>query len=141
MLVCPTLADTKAVGPAPFDTCRQLPGGKRRRKAIATVDRLQRWSEGERASLHVAGFDRKACNALLATGLCPDHLNTAAALRILRPTQPTPDVAFDDLLKVLRIWLARPTIAVGEIMMVRDEARAGLDLTIFYLDDGVIAAD
>ena len=53
------------------------------------------------------GFDRKACNALLATGLCPDHLNTAAALRILRPTQPTPDVAFDDLLKVLRIWLAR----------------------------------
>lgn len=93
--------------------------GRRHRRAAAayTVDRLRRWSEGERRSLwddaprpargqtkplseeqkrELAldlareGFDRKACNALLQSGLCPETADTVAALRALHPAQPTP---------------------------------------------------
>lgn len=93
--------------------------GRRHRRAAAayTLDRLRRWTEGERRSLwedshqlslagrkplkeaqrrelaiNLAreGFDRKACNALLQTGLCEENGDTTAALRALHPVQPTP---------------------------------------------------
>ena len=96
-------------------------GGRKHRRAMAayTVDRLQRWVEGERAALwhdrHVPqrgrrqaptpaqrrdhavalareGFERKACAALLSEGLCPEDASTAAALRALHPVQPNPQV-------------------------------------------------
>lgn len=41
-------------------------------------------------SLAREGFDRKACNALLQTGLCEENGDTTAALRALHPVQPTP---------------------------------------------------
>ncbi|CAE7483229.1 unnamed protein product [Symbiodinium natans] len=101
-------------------------GGRRHRKAIAayTLDRLQRWLDGERSGLWhdkhelpgprarsltpeqkrefaVAlareGFHKKACNALLSSGLCPDNAETANALRALHPAQPAPEVNFDGL--------------------------------------------
>ena len=41
-------------------------------------------------SLAREGHDRKACAALLSTGLCPDTPETVQALRGLHPTQPLP---------------------------------------------------
>ena len=107
-------------------------GGRRHRKASAvyTQDRLQRWCQGKRQTLwddrHIPrqepsrklsaeqrqelavslareGFERKACNALLAEGLCPDSPATAAALRELHPTQPSPAVARDTLPLALEV--------------------------------------
>ena len=102
-------------------------GGRRHRRAAAayTTDRLQRWLEGERASLwhdrHCPpvrqrsggispkqrrelatalareGFDRKACNALVAGGLCPETSETLTALQALHPGQPAPRVVLEDL--------------------------------------------
>ena len=96
--------------------------GRRHRRAAAayTVDRLRRWSEGERRSLwddtprtpaaasrkplseeqrrELAvglaheGFDRKACNVLLQTGLCAESAAITAALRALHPAQLPPRV-------------------------------------------------
>ena len=111
-----------------------LRGGRRHRKASAayTQDCLQRWCQGERQTLwddrHIPrqgpsrklsaeqrqelavalareGFERKACNALLAEGLCPDSPATAAALRKLHPTQPSPAVARDTLPLALDVML------------------------------------
>ena len=95
--------------------------GRRHKRAAAayTLDRLRRWCEGERRGLwddacrrsggpkrqlsenkrrELAidlareGFDRKACNALLHNGLCPETADTVAALRALHPAQPQPAV-------------------------------------------------
>ena len=95
-------------------------GGKKHKKALAayTLDRLERWHEGERGSLWASrpvppqrvrrprtpsqrkdlalslareGWDGKACAALLSTGLCPDTPDTCQALQALHPTQPAPD--------------------------------------------------
>jgi hypothetical protein len=94
-------------------------GGRQHQKAVAsyTLDRLQRWQAGERQSLwdtrgkvsgprrydlsvtqrqemaiNLAreGHDRKACLALLSTGLCPDTPATVQALRGLHPAHPQP---------------------------------------------------
>ncbi|CAE7610039.1 unnamed protein product [Symbiodinium natans] len=99
--------------------CAPGRGGRRHRKAAAafTLDRLQRWQEGERLSLWEArpcrraartgpltpeerrdiatswgreGFDRKACAALLSKGLCPQNEDTARALAALHPHRPLP---------------------------------------------------
>ena len=95
-------------------------GGKKHKKALAayTLDRLQRWHEGERAALwhsrHVPkrgpkhkprtneqrrdlavalareGWDSKACAALQSNGLCADSPATLQALQVLHPAQPVP---------------------------------------------------
>ena len=94
-------------------------GGRQHQTAVAsyTLDRLQRWQAGERQSLwdtcgqlsgsrrrdHSArerqemavslareGFDRKACVALLSSGLCPDTPATVQALRDLHPQHSQP---------------------------------------------------
>eukprot|EP00439_Symbiodinium_sp_Y106_P052566 s4152_g7.t1 len=64
-------------------------GGRRHHKAAAsyTKDRLQRWE----------GFDRKACNALVAEGLCGETAETAAALQALHPSQPSPNPDMSNL--------------------------------------------
>ena len=101
--------------------CPPPRGGRRHHKAAAayTQDRLQRWLEGDRRALwedrHQApqsalrkrsaaqqrelavaltreGFDRKACNALVQEGLCPETPDTAEALRVLHPEQPAVSV-------------------------------------------------
>ena len=101
--------------------------GRKHRKAAAayTLDRLQRWLEGERQTLWddrhqpprsasargptaeqrrelaIAltreGFERKACNALVAEGLSEDTPATAAALRALHPAQAAPTVTVGEL--------------------------------------------
>lgn len=100
--------------------------GRRHSKAIAayTVDRLQRWLEGDRrqlwedrhkpprpssrtlssgqrrelaTALAREGHDRKACTALVGDGLCPDTPATAAALHALHPLQPRPLVRMETL--------------------------------------------
>ena len=109
-------------------------GGRKHAKASAayTLDRLHQWQQGERHSLWNSrgqlpgsgrnkpltaqerrtlatsltreGFDRKACNALLSQGLCPQTAETAQALQALHPAQPpptTPDVAAQPLAAVL----------------------------------------
>ena len=48
-------------------------------------------------SLAREGFDRKACNALLAAGLCPDTPDSVSALRALHPVQAMPAVDIDSL--------------------------------------------
>ena len=97
--------------------CSPPRGGRKHHKAAAayTKDRLQRWLEGDRQALWEdrhrpargaprkrsaeqrrelatalarEGFDRKACDALVAEGLCPDTPETAEALRALHPSQP-----------------------------------------------------
>jgi hypothetical protein len=95
-------------------------GGRQHARAAAahTTDRLNRWLEGDRVSLWdevVAipsapgskpcteasrlrradalareGFDRKACAALLSTGVCPENAATARLLRQLHPLAPEP---------------------------------------------------
>ncbi|CAE7834746.1 unnamed protein product, partial [Symbiodinium necroappetens] len=107
--------------------CAPGRGGRRHRKAAAafTLDRLQRWQEGERLSLWESrpccrasrhgpltpeerrdiatswgreGFDRKACAALLSKGLCPQTEETARSLAALHPHRPLPAVpAITDL--------------------------------------------
>ena len=63
------------------------------------------------------GFDRKACNALLQSGLCPETADTVAALRALHPAQPTPvadlsslpladDISEDTVARALRSFPA-----------------------------------
>ena len=93
--------------------------GRKHRKATAafTLDRLRRWQEGERSSLWDTrtslarppwgaltdevraglaeslareGFDRKACAALLASGLCAETPEAADQLRALHPAAATP---------------------------------------------------
>ena len=97
--------------------CAPGRGGRRRRKAETafTLDRLQRWQEGERLSLWESrprcratrtgpltpeerrdigsswgreGFDGKACAALLSKGLSPSF----QALAALHPHRPLPAV-------------------------------------------------
>lgn len=99
--------------------CAPSRGGKRHSKAVAayTLDRLQRWQEGERLSLWMTrspgrprrstaptaeerrnlatslareGFDRKACAALLSKGLCPESSAAAQALQALHPQEAPP---------------------------------------------------
>lgn len=94
-------------------------GGRQHQKAVAayTLDRLQRWQAGERQSLWDTrsqpsgsrrqppsgrerqelaislareGYDRKACAALLSTGLCPTTPATVQALQALHPVRPPP---------------------------------------------------
>lgn len=94
-------------------------GGRKHAKASAayTLDRLHQWQHGERQSLWDSrgslggrhhkqpsaaekrslatalareGFDRKACNALLSQGLCPQTAATTQALQALHPAQPPP---------------------------------------------------
>ena len=115
-------------------------GRKHQRAAAAyTLDRLWRWHEGERLELWSSnckpppgrargptddskrsvaerlareGFDRKACAALLATGLCPETAATAAAFRGLHPPgrlvppppnpPPAIEVALDSVHRALR---------------------------------------
>ena len=107
--------------------CAPGRGGRRHRKAAAafTLDRLQRWQEGERLSLWESrprrrpprsgpltpeerrdiatswgreGFDRKACAALMSKGLCPQTEETARALAALHPHRPLPSTpAMGDL--------------------------------------------
>lgn len=101
--------------------CAPPRGGRRHAKAVGayTLDRLQRWQEGERLTLWDSrpqvrphsrqtltteqrqalatnlareGFDRKACAALVSSGLCPPSSQTAEALRALHPQQPAPPV-------------------------------------------------
>ena len=101
--------------------------------AAYTLDRLHRWQQGERMSLWESrgrllggagrskpptvdeqralatalareGFDRKACNALLSEGLCPQTAATTQALQALHPAQPvptTPELAAQPLAPVL----------------------------------------
>ena len=93
--------------------------GRKHIKAAAafTLDRLQRWQQGERLQLwhtrHVPrsrragpptaaekrdlatslgreGFDRKACTALLSEGLLPPSADTARALEALHPVGTLP---------------------------------------------------
>ena len=99
--------------------------GHRKAAAAFTLDRLQRWQEGERLSLWESrpccrarspgpltpeerrdiatgwgreGFDRKACAALLSKGLCPQTEETARSLAALHPHRPLPAVpAITDL--------------------------------------------
>lgn len=121
--------------------CPPPRGGRKHQRAAAayTLDRLRRWQEGERVelwhsrskpsllrargptedsrrslaeSLAREGFDRKACAALLATGLCPENSATAAALRGLHPPgrlvphahdlPPAVEVALDSVHRALR---------------------------------------
>ena len=107
--------------------CAPGRGGRRHRKAAAafTLDRLQRWQEGERLSLWESrprrrpprsgpltpeerrdiatswgreGFDLKACAALMSKGLCPQTEETAKALAALHPHRPLPSTpAMGDL--------------------------------------------
>ena len=99
--------------------CAPLRGGRKHRRATAAFvsDRLQRWAEGERLHLWDSrpkhnrkstpsltpeerrdlatgwareGFDHKACKALLAEGLCPPTVESAAALAALHPHSPPP---------------------------------------------------
>ena len=115
-------------------------GRKHQRAAAAyTLDRLWRWHEGECLELWSSnckpppgrargptddskrsvaerlareGFDRKACAALLATGLCPETAATAAAFRGLHPPgrlvppppnpPPAIEVALDSVHRALR---------------------------------------
>ena len=102
--------------------CAPPRGGRKHQRAAAafTVERLQRWQDGERASLWLSrpqpskraqrhltdeqkeeyaigqareGFDKKACTALLSQGLCPETPEIVAALRLLHPTSPAPSVS------------------------------------------------
>ncbi|CAE7388821.1 unnamed protein product [Symbiodinium natans] len=88
-----------------------------RAAAAFTLDRLQRWQEGEhmalwhtrpvhqrrtgtpptpeeRRDMAVAfgreGFDRKACAALMSPGLCPPNAETVRSLEALHPQGPPP---------------------------------------------------
>ena len=99
--------------------CAPARGGRKNRRAVAafTLDRLQRWLEGERMELWLSrtearrrapapptaeerrdmatalgreGFDRKACAALLTQGLCPPTAETVRALEALHPDGPLP---------------------------------------------------
>ncbi|CAE7837342.1 unnamed protein product [Symbiodinium sp. KB8] len=99
--------------------CAPLRGGRRHKRAAAafTLDRMQRWQEGERMALwdsrpvHARrransptpeerrelatalgreGFDKKACAALLSQGLCPHDAETASALQTLHPASSPP---------------------------------------------------
>lgn len=101
--------------------CAPLRGGRKHQRAAAafTLDRLQRWQEGERATLWASrppssqrprrelraderrdmavrlareGLDRKACSALLSKGLCAEDAATVRALQHLHPSQPAPAV-------------------------------------------------
>ena len=97
-------------------------GGRKHVKASAayTLDHLHRWQQGDRCTLwesrgHHArrgqgkqptleekralatalareGFDKKACNALLSQGLCPQTPATTQALQSLHPAQAPPRV-------------------------------------------------
>lgn len=110
-------------------------GGRKHHKAAAayTIDRLHRWLEGDRRSLWDdrarpaplqrqslsmakrrealarEGFDRKACNALVSTDLCPDATATANALHSPDPvvradTLPMcDDIAPDTVAQALRL--------------------------------------
>ena len=98
--------------------------------AAYTLDRLHRWQQGERMSLWESrgrllggagrskpptvdeqralatalareGFDRKACNALLSEGLCPQTAATTQALQALQPVPTTPKLAAQPLAPVL----------------------------------------
>ena len=93
---------------------------RRHKRAVAayTLDRLNRWVEGERASLWASrpaarphseasaearldlalalgreGLDRKACSALLSQGLCAETPDNVQALRDLHPKQRQPAVS------------------------------------------------
>ena len=57
------------------------PGGTPRTRSVEQKRELA-------TALAREGFDRKACNALVAEGLCPDTPETADALRELHPGQP-----------------------------------------------------
>ena len=99
--------------------CAPPRGGRRHRRATAayTIDRLNRWLEGERASLWDSrpsppplgqhemsdggrrdfatalareGLDKKACAALLSSGLAPETAETVQELKALHPIQPPP---------------------------------------------------
>ena len=106
--------------------CAPGRGGRKHQRAAAafTMDRLQRWHEGERGSLWQSrpvatskrrspthsdrqelatglareGFDGKACAALLSEGLCPATAETRDALQALHPpSAPPPTPAIHDL--------------------------------------------
>ena len=96
--------------------CAPPRGGRKHSRAAAafTVERLQRWQDGERATLWASrpqpkrhqgnltdeqkqefatnlarhGFDKKACTALLSQGLCAPSADTIAALRAPSPSFP-----------------------------------------------------
>lgn len=99
--------------------CSPPRGGRKHQRAAAafTLERLQRWNDGERASLWASrpqpprssarqltdeqrqafainlareGFDRKACAALLSQGLCEHSPATVAALQALHPDSAAP---------------------------------------------------
>ena len=94
--------------------CAPLRGGRKHQRVAAafTLDRLQRWQEGERATLWASrppssqrprrelravslareGLDRKACSALLSKGLRAEDAATVRALQHLHPSQPAPAV-------------------------------------------------
>ena len=107
--------------------CAPPRGGRKHSRAAAafTLERLQRWHDGERASLWATrpqpprqtrpklseeqrqqfainlareGFDRKACTALMSQGLCEHSPATVAALQDLHPNSAAPTVpVLDDL--------------------------------------------
>ena len=101
--------------------CAPPRGGRKHRRAAAayTLDRLQRWLDGERMSLWETrrqpprnhpgplspeerrdlatslgreGFDKKACTALQSEGLCPFNPETAKSLEALHPRSLPPAV-------------------------------------------------
>ncbi|CAK9104925.1 unnamed protein product [Durusdinium trenchii] len=66
-----------------WDDAGRPPGGPKPRLSVAKKRELA-------IDLAREGFDRKACNALLQNGLCPETADTVAALRALHPAQPKP---------------------------------------------------
>ena len=139
-------------------------GGKHHRAAAAfTLERLQRWQDGERASLWASrpqpprssarkltdeqrqtfainlareGFDKKACTALLSQGLCHNSPATVAALQALHPTAAAPTVPpLDDLPVAPLLDLENVTQAIRSLPA--DTAPGPTGLRVQHLRDAL----
>ena len=140
--------------------CAPPRGGRRHKRAVAayTLDRLNRWVEGERASLWASrpaarphseasaearldlalalgreGLDRKACSALLSQGLCAETPDNVQALRDLHPPQRQPQWLTTSSCHLHRLWsltlLSGPCKASRRALLL---ALLGSERSIFW---------